>query len=371
LLIAMRENQPAYARLVSATFVDWQTVAARLRPDEVLLQYLLTDSASTVFVVTADTVAALDLNVGRATIASLVDFARHAMDRPGTGTAVPLWPGILRRLYHYLIEPAERAGFLDGRRRLVIVPQAELHFLPFGALLAAEPADFLVERFELTYAPSAGVWVRLGERSAPRSNRVLALAPHTARLPASREEVAGIRASHGRGRTTVFLDGDATESALRKAAPHHGILHLATYGVLNKHNPLFSYVELAPEAGGDGHLEVYDAFGLDLDGQLIVLSACQTAIGSGSLADVPSGDDWVGLMQAFLQAGAGGVLASLWTVDDRATAQLMKRFHQALAAGRPDAAALAEAQRAMLRGADTAHPFYWAGFTLSGTSQDD
>jgi CHAT domain-containing protein/Tfp pilus assembly protein PilF len=369
LVFSLRDSDPAFAQLVAATFVDWRDVAARLGPDQVLLQYLLADSAATVFIVSTDTVVALDLGVDRQTVANLVEFARHALARPEGSHAASLWRGALRRLDRYLMEPIERAGVLAGKRRLVIVPHAELHFLPFGALLTAAPADrFLIERFELTYAPSASSWVRLGERRAARSMSVLAMAPRTARLPASRAEVAAIRAVLGRRNTTVLLDRAASKRAFRSAAPRHGVLHLATYGVLNKHNPLFSYIEFAASGESDGRLEVHEVFDLGLSGQLVVLSACQTALGSGVLADVPAGDDWVGLTQAFLQAGAGSVLASLWPVEDRATAQLMKRFYQALGSGHSDAAALARAQRAMLRDTDTEHPFYWAGFIMSDAS---
>jgi CHAT domain-containing protein/Tfp pilus assembly protein PilF len=371
MLLAMRASQPDYARLVGATTVDWRTVAGRLGSDEVLLQYLLADSASSVFVLTRDTVIAIDLAVPHRTVANLVEFARHAMGRPDGSAAPRLWEGVLRRLHHYLIEPVERLGYLGQARRLVIVPHAELHFLPFGALIEGDGApQFLVERFEIAYAPSASVWVHLGERTPHRSRRVLALAPHAALLPASVEEVVGIREVHGRRNTRVLVGDEASETALRDAAPRHGVLHFATFGVLNKHNPLFSYIELAP-GDDDGRLEVHEVFDLDLDGQLVVLSACQTAVGSGSLADVPPGDDWLGLMQAFLQAGASSVVASLWPVDDRATAVIMERFHEAVAAHDSPAVALAAAQLSMLREAATAHPFYWAAFIMSGTTGED
>jgi len=112
---------------------------------------------------------------------------------------------------------------------------------------------------------------------------------------------------------------------------------------------------------------VHELSGLDLSGRLIVLSACQTALGSGALSDVPAGDDWVGLVQGFLQAGASKVLASLWAVEDRATAQLMERFYRSLKSGDSEEASLAASQRAALRDPQTAHPFYWAGFVLNGT----
>jgi CHAT domain-containing protein len=96
----------------------------------------------------------------------------------------------------------------------------------------------------------------------------------------------------------------------------------------------------------------------------VVLSACQTGLGAGAVADVPPGDDWVGLVQGFLYAGASNVMATLWPVADVATARLMERFYRELAAGQPEAEALALAQRAALRNPGTAHPFFWAGFTL-------
>jgi CHAT domain-containing protein/Tfp pilus assembly protein PilF len=369
ILVEMRESDPAFARLVSTETLSWRPVAARLRRDEVFLEYLVMDSTSTVFVVTRDTVVAIDLDVSRQTLADRIEFSRRTMDRPRS-PASTLWPSSLRQLHHYLIEPVERAGYLKNKRTLIIAPHAELHFLSFAALLVpGTPDRFLVERFEIAYAPSATAWVRLGERAAAqRARGVLALAPRVERLPASRAEVGAIRRIYGR-RATVRIGDDASERTLRAALPRTGILHLATFGVLNKHNPLFSFVELAPEPGDDGRLEVHEVFGLDLSGQLVVLSACQTALGSGAAADVPAGDDWVGLVQAFLHAGAGSVLASLWPVDDRATAQLMERFHSGLASGQSEAAALAAAQRAALRQSRTAHPFYWAGFALSGTRQ--
>lgn len=372
LLREIRERDPAYAELVSGEPASWRAVADRLKPDEALLEYLVSDSTSTVFVVTTDTVATLELDLGRRGLSNLVTFARRTTERPDGSPASSLWRTPLRRLAQYLIDPVERAGFLEGRRGLVIVPHGELHFLPFGALILAGPAEgFLVERFELAYAPSASVWLRLGSRARAReSGRVLALAPRTETLPGSREEAAAIGQIYGR-RATVLIGADASERALRSAAPAQSVLHLATYGILNKHNPLFSFVELASTEGDDGRLEVHEVFGLDLADPLVVLSACQTALASGAISDVPPGDDWVGLVQAFLYAGARSVLASLWPVEDRATARLMARFYRSLAAGRSETRALIEAQRALLRDPATGHPFYWAGFILTGAATRD
>jgi CHAT domain-containing protein len=366
LLQQIRERDPSYARLVSATTVPWKAVASRLKSDEVMLEYLLSDSASTVFVLTKDTIIAIDLRASRETIAGLVEFAHHTMGRQSGAGAGALWRTPLRRLYEYLVLPVEQRGYLRGKRTVIIAPHMELHFLSFGALLGPGAGDsFLNGRFQLAYTPSATAWVQLGERGLRAPNTgVLALAPRIDRLPASRQEVTAIRRIYA-SRASVRFGSSATESAVRIGLRRAGTLHLATFGVLNKHNPLFSFVELAPGGSDDGRLEVNEVFNLGLSGQLVVLSACQTALASGAIADVPPGDDWVGLVQAFLQAGAGSVMASLWPVDDRATAQLMEQFHIRLAAGRPAVAALAEAQRAMQRNPATSAPFYWAGFVIA------
>jgi CHAT domain-containing protein len=140
------------------------------------------------------------------------------------------------------------------------------------------------------------------------------------------------------------------------------------YGILNKHNPLFSFVELNAAGDDDGRLEVHEVFGLDLNAHLVVLSACQTGLGSGALADVPAGDDWVGLVRAFLYAGASNVLATIWPVEDRATAGLMETFYRYLESGSSPSEAMTLAKRASLSSAGTVHPFYWAGFILVGGS---
>ncbi|HSJ62408.1 MAG TPA: CHAT domain-containing protein, partial [Gemmatimonadaceae bacterium] len=367
LLLSIRESDPAYGRLITGEVVPWRSIAARLRSDEVLLQYLVTDSGSTAFVITADDIDAIPLNVDRGALGTLVEFARRTMERPGSSPATPLWRAPLRRLYQQLVEPVDQRGLLEGKTRLVIVPHGELHFVHFGALLDGAPDErFLIERFEVTYAPSATIWVRLAEHPAvPPRARILALAPRTDRLPASREEVLAIRRTHP-GRATVLMGAEATKRAFLTRARDHGILHIASFGILNKHNPLFSFVELAGTETDDGRLEVHEVYGMRLTGQLVVLSACQTALGSGSVGDLPPGDDWVGLVQAFLYAGAGGVLASLWPVEDRATARLMRHFYRSLGSGRSEAAALADAQRAMLREDPSLHPFHWSGFVMVG-----
>jgi CHAT domain-containing protein len=365
LLIELREANPAYAALVRGEVASVSEVMRALTEGQVLLEYLLGDSTTLVFVITSDTVVSLDLNVSRRALAALIDFARGTVASPREGGARRAWRAPMLRLYQQLIAPVQQTGLLTGKNRLLIAPHAELHYLPFAALL--EPGATgqpLVTRYVLQYVPSAAVWLRLRSRPAPPTRGdALALAPRAAALPGSQAEVEAIGRIHG-ARARVLIGASATERAFRAFAPEQGIVHLATYGVLNKHNPLFSHVELRAGGGEDGRLEVHEVFGLTLRARLLVLSACQTGLGAGALGDVPPGDDWVGLVQAFLFSGASNVLATLWPVEDIATARLMERFYTELAAGRSESEALAEAQRGAERGRGTAHPFYWAGFAL-------
>jgi len=170
-------------------------------------------------------------------------------------------------------------------------------------------------------------------------------------------------------RATLLVGTAATKSAVDAVADQYGVLHFATAGLLNRQNPLFSFLQLGPSSGEEGRLEVHDVFGMRLNASLVVLSACQTGVGAGALADVPAGDDWVGLVEAFHYAGARSVLATLWSVDDRATAGMMARFYAGLQAGESGATALAAAQRRALSVAMTDNPYFWAGFVLSGVPE--
>jgi CHAT domain-containing protein len=166
---------------------------------------------------------------------------------------------------------------------------------------------------------------------------------------------------------TVLLGSEASERALKALNGPYEVVHLATEGALNRANPLFSYLRLDSTGLEDGRLEVHEVAGLDLRARLVTLSACETALGSGALADVPAGDDWLGFVRAFLYAGASDVLATLWRIDDQATADFMSQFYEMVEAGMRPAEALAATQRLFLSEPSTRQPFYWAGFVLSGS----
>ena len=152
----------------------------------------------------------------------------------------------------------------------------------------------------------------------------------------------------------VLVEGDeATSSKLRSLAPGARVVHLATHGIYEPDEPLLSGLKFA-----DGRLTVPEMASLGLDAALVTLSACQSAVGTSR------GDELVGLVRTFLQAGARSVVASLWQVQDASTARLMGSFYEGLARGDRVTAAL---RRAMLQlREDRPHPWHWAPFLVAG-----
>jgi tetratricopeptide (TPR) repeat protein len=255
-----------------------------------------------------------------------------------------------RRMRHlHALVWAPLAGALAQCRRVLIVPHAQLGALPFAALHDAELS--LSQRYELAFAPSARVALR-GLRRQPAPVRHALVLGESTRLPHAADEarvVAGLFPQ-----AHVFVGDNATLEALHAHAGDADVIHLACHAQFRSDNPMFSALHLT-----DGALTVEATEALSLKPCTVVLSACETA-----LAEQGNGDEMVGLVRAFLVAGAARVLASLWPVDDEITSRFMSHFHGALCRDMTPAAALRVAQSEVMR--EHPHPYYWAAFTLHG-----
>jgi CHAT domain-containing protein len=261
-----------------------------------------------------------------------------------------------RQLYAWLIAPLQ--SYLTTRL-VGIIPYGPLHYLPFAAL--SDGRRYFGEEHTLFYLPSASVLPFIQQKRKGELSSMLAVGQGQAKgLPAlafAEQEAQQVAALY---QTQALVGAAATEAAFLAGASTHNILHLAAHAQLNRANPLFSRIVLAPAGASDGALEVHEIYGLDLQrADLVVLSACQTYLGETS-----AGDDIVGLNRAFLYAGAPTVIASLWNVDDQATSRLMVAFYARLRAGVGKAEALRAAQ-AEVRAAYP-HFYYWAAFVLTG-----
>jgi CHAT domain-containing protein len=163
------------------------------------------------------------------------------------------------------------------------------------------------------------------------------------------------------------LDFSASKSALLgRSLRGFGILHFATHGVLDTQRPeqsglVFSLLDRSGKPV-DGFLRLHEIYNLDLDADLVVLSACRTALGKEV-----HGEGLIGLTRGFMYAGASRVVSSVWNVDDRASAELMKRFYEGMLIRKlAPAAALRDAQLSLLKDPRWANPHYWAAFGAYG-----
>jgi len=262
----------------------------------------------------------------------------------------------LRRMHDLLIAPlpvAERLkageGEVTGIDRLHIGLHPALSGVPFAALF--DGANYLLEQCEIDYLSGA-----LG--ASPQEQRMSTLLTvgfsDGGRIPFAVEEAERVattmRDLPGLNELYLLVEEEATEQEFTRLSRDADLIHLATHAGFRPDNPLFSWVQLA-----DARPTVADMYGLRLSGApLVTLSACETALGGWR------GGGLIGLGRALMAAGAGAVVASLWKVDDAASADLMGWFYSRLSEGEPVSAALRSAQVEALRRFQ--HPLYWAGY---------
>ncbi len=254
---------------------------------------------------------------------------------------------ILQHLHIRLL--ASLPGVLD-RDSLLIVPSQAVGNVPFAAL--HDGVCHLVERLAVTMAPNDAIAQHAGARLRPSLGRRLAVGVGDEATPNVDAEVAAVAALSAS--STVLLDAAATVQALHEQAGRHDVVHIACHGIDRSDNPLFSAVRL-----GDRWLTAAEIAGFDLDGQVVVLSACS----SGRQRGFGTAGELVGLPRAFLAAGAGSVVVNLWAADDASAIDLMTAFHEQLGAHEP-AEALRHAQLTML--SHRPHPYHWAPAVVVG-----
>jgi CHAT domain-containing protein len=434
----IRASSPRYGALtqpqpLSLTEIQQQV----LDPDTLLLEYSLGDNASYLFVVSQTSITSYQLpkrNEIEAATRRVRELLTAPQPRPGEAESerqarikearADYWPQATA-LSRTLLGPA--ASQL-GVKRLLIVADGALQYLPFGALPAPEverqgymgtvglatdkirnpqPAtrDMLIVKHEIVHLPSASALAVLrrelaGRQPAAKAVAVLADPVFSAddtrvkpgnkaldggeipsdltravsdvrstlrRLLMARDEAEAILSVTPRNGGFAALDFRASRAtATGDELKNYRIVHFATHSLLNSEHPELSglVLSLVDEQGRrqDGFLRMHEIFNLRLPADLVVLSACQTGLGKEI-----KGEGLVGLTRGFMYAGAARVVASLWEVNDVATAELMKRFyHRMLKDGMRPAAALRAAQIEMLEKPQWQSPFYWAAFVLQG-----
>ena len=296
------------------------------------------------------------------------------------------------KLYDVLFGSADTT--LSGSTHVILVPDGPLWQVPFQALQTPR-GRFLVEERALSYTPSIAALSALEERRrshAASAPYLVALGdPETGvvnpagaatvrggaltRLPEAAREVRSLGQLYGAAKSSIFVASEAKESVLREQVSRASVLHVATHGVLDDRNPMYSHLLLTPgdKAGkvdpgdhlSDGRLEAWEMLDMGITADLAVLSACQTARGGNGW-----GEGAIGLSWSLFASGASTAVVSQWEVDSSSTTSLMIAFHQRLlnattrAKGAPDA--LRQAAIALMKNPAYRHPFYWAGFISIG-----
>lgn len=355
----------ADAGVLSVAVPEPAEIERELPHDRALVEYVVGPKQLAIFVLRHDGLHAMLEPLRAVDLESKITLLRDLVRQPESAD----WQLPARSLHRLLIDPIEKADWLRGVNEITIVPHAFLHYLPFATLLRPSGGGerFLVEDYVVSYLPMAGA-LAMTSPPPPSGERLAALAPSVSNLPFTSGEVRAVAAAFG-PHATVRIGPKATETWFKNVAADYDVIHFATHGFFNKANPLFSGVQLEPDAQNDGRLEVYEILRLHLRAQLVTLSACATALGSGYFTDIPAGDEFVGLTRAFLSAGASTVIASLWEVNDSSTARLMRSVYSKVPEDSPSLS-LAAAQRSMLHGdTDHRHPYYWSAFVVVGSGQ--
>ena len=369
--------QPAVAEPLKV-----ENFPALLHPRDVVLEYVVSDDRTLVFVMDRKQDGATDLHVypieiRRMELAKQIEAFRVSLSNRD--------PGFLSHaesLYRILLLPAESA--LKGHTGIVIIPDRDLWGLPFQALIDGK-GESLMNRFAASYAPSLTVLrdlQRMRPQAQDSAQKLLAFGnPFIASsiservkaeyrdqellpLPEAEMEAKVLQKLYGKASAAVFTGEAASEGRWKQESGKYNVLHLATHGILNSSSPLYSHLVLAhpaSETGEDGLLEAWEIMQSNLSADLVVLSACETALGR-----IGAGEGMIGLSWAFFAAGARATVVSQWKVESESTAELMLAFHRNLRKGIAGNEALRLAAAGLAKNPRYRHPFYWAGFVLIG-----
>ena len=405
----IRKASPRLAELRQPQPLDLAAARKVLDPGTLALSYSVGENQTALFAVTREGgLRVKTLPIGEERLRQDVERFLERVRQPAEDAGAA---DLARSLYRVLLAPV--ADLVGKSQRLLILPDGPLHRLPFGALVreAGGRRQYLTEWKPLHTALSLTVYGTLRASAAePRRaadpSRLVAFADpkypksvtasgegrdavhrslgpglrgfNWAALPYTRREVERIAKVYPQAR--LYLGEEATEERVKSVGRDARVVHFATHSYIDDRTPLDSALVLSipdelPAGRDNGLLQVWEIFeGLRLDADLVVLSSCESALGREL-----NGEGLIGLTRAFQYAGARSVVATLWSVSDQVTAELMARFHRHYAAGLPKDEALRQAQIELIRKpvrittangqtveTDASAPFFWAAFQLFG-----
>ncbi|HIK09328.1 MAG TPA: CHAT domain-containing protein [Oscillatoriaceae cyanobacterium M33_DOE_052] len=402
----IRTTSPRYAALTQPQPLTLAQMQALLDENTLLLQYSLGETRSYLWAVSKTEITSYELPARKEIETATLSF-RDAIISPALRIRKARALEAAQKLSELILSPvADKLG----EKRLVIVSDRDLHYIPFAALsLPGNNGEPLIVKHEIINLPSASTLAILRQETsqrppAPKTLAVLAdpvFAPSDPRVQAQSNgdttnttlltpiinnaardvgitgELARLPNTRSEAQTLLTLVPEANDfsafdfaanrqTATSEQMANYQIIHFATHGFFNAQNPQLSglVMSLVDEKGQpvDGFLRLHDIYNLNLAADLVVLSACQTGLG-----EIVKGEGISGLTRGFMYAGTPRLVASLWSVDDAATAALMSKFYREMLQNkmRP-AAALRAAQLEMLQSREWDLPYFWAAFGFQG-----
>lgn len=380
----IRATSPAYSNLKYPEVITLDEALGSLDSrNTAYFAYCLGKTASYGFTVVHGQLKIFPLPGRETLVQTVMDYRKVISDKDNDDFSLG------RRLFEDLIKP----GLEPDLRNLVIVADDVLHLLPFETLVTekSDPPAWLIEDYSISYIPSFSSLRELKRRgkTGPRPKDLLAfgnpaygdlenpLAKADAteetfqsdvgtfpKLKYSGREVRSVSTMFKAAKADIFQGEDASEDRLKALdLSAYRILHFATHGVIDDQKPVRSSIILALDSDPreDGLLQMREIFKLKLNADLITLSSCRTGLGQ-----FIRGEGVESLNRAFFYAGASSVLMSLWSVNDEATFRLMERFYHHLRGSEKVMLALRNAKLEISRSEAMSHPFYWAGFVITG-----
>lgn len=352
----LRKEDPEHASLLSVEPLSLESVQRLLGPKQALVEFHVLGARTIRWIIRKDSSSILVIPEGRQAINARLRSLRAIIEKIGPLEELKK---NLQELHALLFD---NAG-LRPEEELIFVPHDMLHYLPFAALVSGE-GRYLIEDHAVSYLSSASLLQFTRAKSRTVDDQAVAFGNPDLGNPAYSLRYAEREAREVRlafPRSAVFLQQQATETRAKELSESYSVIHFAAHAELNEQEPRATALRLAADSANDGDLSVAEVFGMSLASSLVVLSACETELGP-----ISRGDEIVGLTRAFIYAGAPSVITTLWSVNDKAAYFLMADFYRHIRSLRK-LDALRTAQLDLIK--TYPHPFYWAGFMLTGDTE--
>jgi len=387
-----KNNKEYYSLKYDKTIKSLHEIQEYLNPDDVLIEFTVTDSLLFIFAITNEDFQVFTQSID-STFFSQIANLRNSFDKNSimnhSHGDYSKFVDAAHKLYVTLLYPLEN---IINEKKLIIIPDDKLGYIPFGTLLCKQPdtsiidyrnLPYLIKKNTISYSYSANLLYNVSEKKHPINDKILSFGPTYNNIPQldsthllfsyaihdylvelnnSKKEISKINEIFS---GISLVDSNATELNFKQNAKDFDILHLAMHTIVNDTNPMFSKLifTLNNDSVEDGFLNTYEIYSLELNARMAVLSACNT--GSGQLQ---RGEGIMSLARGFLYAGVPSIIMTLWEVDDVSGSEIMTGFYSYLKKGyqKDEAIRLAKLDYLTVANKINSHPYFWSAYVGIG-----